>query len=274
MFIALLRSLSDKDNKKQALLDIARLRAQLAITHAFDGFDIETSAALDLIKSSDDNLLTELDKEKKDRLVAAINNLIEFAVCEEYQLMREVYETIPDFDFDTEIYDPESEDNEDNQELLIALCKKYNLTYAKVENDDIEYAMAIALAWIKHSKDSYLTYMTQNDDRVRPWHFALQGFTAQRDEFPSWMIPPIEWGCRCFLVDHEGDSVQNNTQIRNIKDIAIPSKPEQLDNVFSESVAKCGRIFGKSHSYFLVGDKDKDTLKDIVELIKCNYYGN
>lgn len=274
MFIALLRSLSDKDNKKQALLDIARLRAQLAITHAFDGFDIETSAALDLIKSSDDNLLTELDKEKRDRLVAAINNLIEFSVCEEYQLMKEVYETVPDFDFDTEIYDPESEDNEDNQELLIALCKKYNLTYAKVENDDIEYAMAIALVWIKHSKDSYLTYMTQNDDRVRPWHFALQGFTAKRDEFPSWMIPPIEWGCRCFLVDYEGDSVQNNAQIRSIKDIAIPSKPKQLDNVFSESVAKCGRIFGKSHSYFQVGDKDKDTLKDIVELIKSDYYGN
>ena len=98
----LLKSLSDKDNKKQALYDLAKLRAQLAITHAFDGFDIETSEALDLLKSSDDDLLTELDKEKRARLVAAVNNLIEFAVCEEYQLTSEIYSTIPDFDFDTD----------------------------------------------------------------------------------------------------------------------------------------------------------------------------
>lgn len=265
--------MSDEDNKKQALYDLARLRAQLAITHAFDGFDIETSEALDLLKSSDDNLLTELDKEKRARLVAAVNNLIEFAVCEEYQLMTDVYTTLPDFDFDTEMFDPDSEENEDDRELLIALCRKYNLIYSGVENDDIEYAMAIALAWIKHSKDSYLTYMTQNDDRVRPWHYALQGFTAQRDDFPSWMIPPIEWGCRCFLMDYEGDSVMNKVGFRDVKNITIPKKPVQLDDVFSESVAKCGRIFGKSHRYFQVGDKDKDTLKEFVEQIKAEYYG-
>ena len=110
----LLKSLSDKDNKKQALYDLAKLRAQLAITHAFDGFDIETSEALDLLKSSDDDLLTELDKEKRARLVAAVNNLIEFAVCEEYQLTSEIYSTIPDFDFDTEIFNPDDEENEDD----------------------------------------------------------------------------------------------------------------------------------------------------------------
>ena len=265
LFINLVKSLRDPDNKKQALLDLARLRAQLAISHAFEGFDIEQDEAIRLINQTDD--LSEFDEEKKKRLIAAINNLIEFSVCEEYQLMTNIYKTLPDFDFDSDEFDT---DNEEAMEPLEELNKKYNLIYAGVENMDIEYAMMIALAWVSSEKNSTLTYMTQNDDRVRPWHFALQGFSAKKDDFPSWMIPPIEWGCRCFLVDSNGDSVINKLDVYAFTN--VPKKPKQIDNVFSESVAKCGRIFGKSHSYFKVGDKDKDVLKEMVELIKQDYY--
>ena len=265
LFINLVKSLRDPDNKKQALLDLARLRAQLAISHAFEGFDIEQDEAIRLINQTGD--LSELDEEKKKRLIAAINNLIEFSVCEEYQLMTNIYKTLPDFDFDSDEFDA---DNEEAMEPLEELNKKYNLIYAGVENMDIEYAMMIALAWVSSGKEATLTYMTQNDDRVRPWHFALQGFSAKKDDFPSWMIPPIEWGCRCFLVDSNGDSVINQLDLHVFA--KAPKKPKQIDDVFSESVAKCGRIFGKSHSYFKVGDKDKDALKEMVELIKQDYY--
>lgn len=265
LFINLVKSLRDPDNKKQALLDLARLRAQLAISHAFEGFDIEQDEAIRLINQTGD--LSELDEEKKKRLIAAINNLIEFSVCEEYQLMTNIYKTLPDFDFDSDEFDT---DDEEVMEPLEELNKKYNLIYAGVENMDIEYAMMIALAWVSSGKEATLTYMTQNDDRVRPWHFALQGFSAKKDDFPSWMIPPIEWGCRCFLVDSNGDSVINQLDLHVFA--KAPKKPKQIDDVFSESVAKCGRIFGKSHSYFKVGDKDKDALKEMVELIKQDYY--
>ena len=265
LFINLIKSLRDPDNKKQALLDLARLRAQLAISHAFEGFDIEQDEAIKLINQTED--LSELDEEKKKRLIAAINNLIEFSVCEEYQLMTNIYKTLPDFDFDSDEFDT---DDEEVMKPLEELNKKYNLIYAGVENMDIEYAMMIALAWVSSGKEATLTYMTQNDDRVRPWHFALQGFSAKKDDFPSWMIPPIEWGCRCFLVDSNGDSVINQLDLHVFA--KAPKKPKQIDDVFSESVAKCGRIFGKSHSYFKVGDKDKDALKEMVELIKQDYY--
>lgn len=265
LFINLIKSLRDPDNKKQALLDLARLRAQLAISHAFEGFDIEQDEAIKLINQTED--LSELDEEKKKRLIAAINNLIEFSVCEEYQLMTNIYKTLPDFDFDSDEFDT---DDEEVMEPLEELNKKYNLIYAGVENMDIEYAMMIALAWVSSGKEATLTYMTQNDDRVRPWHFALQGFSAKKDDFPSWMIPPIEWGCRCFLVDSNGDSVINQLDLHVFA--KAPKKPKQIDDVFSESVAKCGRIFGKSHSYFKVGNKDKDALKEMVELIKQDYY--
>lgn len=265
LFINLVRSLRNSDDKKQALIDLARLRAQLAISHAFEGFDIDQDEAIRLIRQTDG--LSELDKEKKKRLIAAINNLIDFSVCEEYQLMTNIYKTMPDFDFDSEDFDT---DDEDAMEPLYELNKKYNFIYACVENKDIEYAMMIALAWISSEKNARLTYMTQNDDRVRPWHFALQGFSAPKNDFPSWMIPPIEWGCRCFLVDSSGDSVINSVG-KNVL-AKVPKKPSQIDDVFSESIAKCGRIFGKSHSYFQVGPDDKETLKDIVELIKQDYY--
>lgn len=257
------------------MFDLARLRTQLAITHAFDGFNIEQDMALTLIRNLKDDNLTELDKETRKRLVAAIDNLIEFSVCEEYHLMQDIYSEVPDFDFDDEIYDfpDDEEDYDEDDERLIGLCLKYNKIWAGVENMDIEYAMGIAYAWIHYARTQYLTYMTQNDDRVRPWHYALQGFTAKRDEFPAWMIPPIEWGCRCFLEDHEGNSVENSSPVHDVKALKIPKKPKQLDDVFSESVATCGRIFGKSHKYFQVGDKDKPILKEFVERIKSEYYG-
>lgn len=266
LFVSLVRSLSDKEKKKEALTELARLRTKIATIHAFDGFGMEYEEAIALIQQTDG--LTELEEEKKKRLVAAVNNLIEFCVCAEYQLMCDVYEELPDFDFDNVEYGINEDDDDDP---LILLCRKYNKTYLGVENTDIDYAMAIALAWVIAEKHQTLTYMTQNDDRVRPWHFALQGFTAPKDDFPSWMIPPIEWGCRCFLVNYFGDTIVNSSDIKKVS--AKYEKPSQIDDVFSESVAKCGRIFGKSHSYFKVGDKDKEILKSIVESIREDYYG-
>lgn len=264
LFISLVRNLSNKDKKKEAFIELAKLRARIAISHAFDGFGIDYGDAISLINETEG--LTDLEEEKKKRLIAAINNLIEFCVCAEYQLMCDVYDEEPNFDFDNDTYEINEDDDNDP---LILLCKKYNKTYLGVEDTDIEYAMKVALAWVIAGKNQELTYMTQNDDRVRPWHYALQGFTAKKDDFPSWMIPPIEWGCRCFLVEYNGDSVVNS--IKNVW--AKYEKPKQLDDVFSESVAKCGRIFSKSHSYFKVWKKDKKKLDEIVEIIKKDYYG-
>lgn len=44
-------------------------------------------------------------------------------------------------------------------------------------------------------------YMATMDDRTRPEHAALNGFTAERDD-PFWIshTPPWEYGCRCVAV--------------------------------------------------------------------------
>lgn len=260
------------DNRDEILYALMELRADLAIYHAFKGFNIDEDEALLLLKNLDDNNLTQQDKDKRDRLVAAVNNLIDFAVCEEYQVAKQadyVYDTHIEYDED---YDIDFNDPADMADYD-AICSLYNDNYASVENADIEYAMGIAYKWIQFGSSEYLTYWTMNDNRVRPWHLALQGYTEKRDDFPAWMIPPIEWHCRCFLINTEGNEVVGKAG--DLKRVVgkTPQKPPQLDGVFSESVAKCGRIFGKTHSYFQVEAKDKSFLQDCVSNIKAKYYG-
>lgn len=271
LFLNFLKNI-DSDNRDEILYALMELRADLAISHAFRGFGIDEDEALRLLKNLDDNNLTKQDKDKRDRLVAAVNNLIDFAVCEEYQVAQQaqnVYDVHVGYDED---YDIDFNNPADMSDYDV-ICDLYNDTYASVENADIEYAMGIAYKWIQFGSSEYLTYWTMNDNRVRPWHLALQGYTERRDDFPSWMIPPIEWHCRCFLMNTDGNEVVGKDgELKKVTN-KIPQKPSQLDDVFSESVAKCGRIFGKSHSYFKVKASDKPFLQECVSNIKTKYYG-
>ena len=269
LFLTFLKNLGNELSREEALEELAELRAELAISHLFRGLNIDEDDALQLLENIDDDNLTQEDKDKRAVIIAGINNLIEFAVCEEYQLSERVDEYIEDNELDHDDLDYEDEELMDE---LGGLCHLYNDTYAAVENGDIEYAAGMALGWIHYEENQYLTYMTQNDDRVRPWHFVLQGFTARKSEFPEWMIPPIEWGCRCFLETSGGDVYAKGSKLKDVKAKA-PAKPSQLDDVFSESLCKCGRIFGKSHPYFDVKEKDVAMLDGFVKKIKEKYYG-
>ena len=266
LFIDLLHSLGNDATEEEALEKLAELRMEMAMDSVFKGFKIDKEYALLLLRNLDDYNLTEMDKKKRDRLVAAVNNLSDFSTCEEYQVLQEVKRKkqlldIDDIDFD----------DEEEMEEFEEICERYNDTYASTEDNDIEYALGIALMWIGLSENSYLEYMTQNDDRVRPWHYALQGFTAKVSEFPDWMIPPIEWRCRCFLVSLSGDVIAKRTDLKSIM-AKVPQKPEHLDGVFEESIAKCGRIFSDKHPYFQVNTSDVDMLKRISQKLKDKYY--
>lgn len=262
LFVSLLK-LIHTDQRQEALYELAERRAEIAIGHAARGLGIDIDEALMLLHSKDDHNLTKHDKDLRDRIEAAILNLIDFSVCEEYQLYDEVTDFVGDseVDFDSDEYDE-----------LLALCRKYNDSYAAVENGDIFYAATVAAKWIRFSMSEYLMYWTQNDAKVRPSHMALQGYAAHVDEFPSWMIPPIEYNCRCFLLPVEmGAALGELKKIKgSVKDL---KKPAGIDDVYSESLAKCGRIFGPSHSYFQVKEADKEMLDDFVERLRNKYYG-
>lgn len=261
LFIQLLKSLRN-ENKDEALYALSELRTEIAFKHVVKGLGIEVDNAIQLLKNSEDENLTQQEKDLIDRLTAAILNLIDFSVCEEYQLYDEVLDMVGDTDIDF---------NSDEYDELLAVCKKYNDQYSAMENSDIEYAGIVAAMWMKMSATDYAVYWTQNDTKVRPWHMALQGYAAPRDEFPSWMIPPIEYNCRCFLEILEVPRADAKlSQIKgSAKDLV---KPKQLNSVYSESLAKCGRIFGSTHSYFSVKEEDTGMLMGFVSRLREKYY--
>lgn len=262
LYLAMLYAI-DEDQREEALYELSERRAEQAINHVLKGMGVDYDEAIRLLRNADDDNLTQSDKDKRDRIIAALENLVSFAVCEEYQLYDEARPKLGQgrIDFDTDDY-----------EELLALCEKYNDRYAAVENADIEWAGVMAALWIRLSARDYLVYWTQNDAKVRPSHMALQGYAAPRDEFPSWMIPPIEYNCRCYLEPLEVGSVVG--QMGRVKGLAKDiRKPEKMDDVFSESLARCGRIFGPSHSYFNVKEADAEMLKSFVKRIKEKYYG-
>lgn len=264
-----MKNYRDKEDRDEALIKLMELRAKFLIERGIEGYDMTTEDAYALIKNDIEGELDEKDIEKRKVLRALIDNMVEFAVCEEYQLFK----ALPSVNEDINL-DKDDIDWEDESVILPyeSLCAKYNNTYASVENSDVNYAMQIAAAWLIIDSRQYLTYWTQNDHRVRPWHMALQGFTARKRDFPGWMIPPIEWACRCYLVEDEYSASSNSA--KDVMGVTkAPEKPSQLDGIFKESVCQGGRIFSDEHPYFEVDENDKEWLEDFVEDIKKTYYG-
>ncbi|MDC2299930.1 hypothetical protein [Bacteroides stercoris] len=234
------------------LEEMMDLRSEFAFNHAIKGFGMDFEKALDLLRNHNDGL-TKMEKEQRNVLVAALDNLVDFAVAEEFQM----FANLPD--------DLDIDDEEDIKEAE-SVFYRYNNIYSSIENGDIEYAMGVAAGWVSYSENTVLTYMTQGDNRVRPWHLALEGTSYRKANFPAWLIPPIEHGCRCFLVE-EASSVLNCTQLAQVVG-QVNEMPDFINPVFKESVAKGGRIFSSAHSYFSVPKKYKKKLRTIANRIK------
>lgn len=233
-------SYSDGNIDQETFEDMALSRSEFMIDRVIDGMKMTLEQAYSYIANFNDNL-TKKESEEKKILLAAIDNLIEFAIAEEYQMISEL-----DEDIDGEIEDTTEYDD---------LCKKYNLTYASVENDDVLFAASIAQKWMMYSEETWLTYMTQQDERVRESHAALEGETYQKSDFPAELIPPIDFGCRCYLISNTSDMIFAKLTVGQIKKIVNP--------IFSDSLAVGGKIFSNDHPYFNIKDENKKYLKEL-----------
>lgn len=253
IFKKFLDNYGDMESREDLLEEMMALRADFAMNHAIKGFGMDFEEAMALIRNTNTGL-TQLEQEKRSILLAALDNLVDFAVAEEFQMSVQLPEE----------YD---ENNPDDLEAFEKVFDRYNEIYAEVENGDIEHAMGIAAGWVLISRDTMLTYMTQGDNRVRPWHMALEGTSYPKREFPAWLIPPIEHGCRCFLVE-EGDGVLNHKGY--LADVVATKDeiPDFVNPVFRDSVCKGGRIFGAAHSYFQIPKKNRKHLREVAQKIK------
>lgn len=245
---AFMRLLEHWDNSAESLeilTDIITRRSASLIERVLDGLSLDFDRALVLLRNHND-FTTHTEREQRDILVAAIDNLVDFAAAGQYTLLRELPEQP-----DGNRYD-EYED----------ICRRYNLTWAMQENEDVHYAAVMAAWWITVSSDTMLTFMTQGDERVRPWHEALEGVSYPKREFPSELIPPIEYACRCYLVAEGFGSVVG----------ALPEgKPSfAVHPVFRESLCTGGRIFSGEHPYFR--HPLPPPIQKIVRTIKQKFY--
>ena len=50
------------------------------------------------------------------------------------------------------------------------------------------FAAKMAAWWMAVNAESVITYMTQGDERVRPWHLSLEGVSYRKSEFPAELI--------------------------------------------------------------------------------------
>lgn len=238
--------MEDSAESWEVMEDIITLRASFLVDRALTGLAMDFDTALGLLRHFND-FTSERERQQRDILVAAIENLVDFAAAEEMAMMREVEEL------------PDEADWEDCEEV----CEKYNLSYAAAENGNVEHAASMAAWWIGVAGESIVTYMTQGDERVRATHLSLEGISYPKSTFPAELIPPIEWACRCYLVADGIASVRGALQ-------GETDYQALVNPVFTESLAKGGRIFGPRHRYFLRPLPAK--VRNIAESIKRKLY--
>lgn len=212
--------------RRDLIEEIITLRASFLIDRALTGLRLDLDRALEILRRHND-FISERERQQRDLLVAAIDNLIDFAAAEEFTMMQEL---------------PEELDEEEMEEYE-TYCEQYNLTYAEVENGQVAHAAGIAAWWLTVDAQSMVTYMTQGDERVRAWHLSHEGVSYPKREFPPELIPPIEWGCRCYL---EADGFGAVFGVLPAEDLR-----QHVNPVFRESLAVGGRIFSQAHPYFI-----------------------
>lgn len=238
-----LENSADSAGAWKVMEEIISLRTASLYSRILEGLNMSFDHALSLLRNHND--FTSLrDKEERDILVAAIENLVEFAAAEEYAMMNEVMEQ------------PEIEESEDYEEV----CEKYNLRYADTENEQVLYAAGMAGWWMNQSVDTLITYMTQGDERVRDSHLALEGLTYRKSDFPSDLIPPIEWGCRCYLLSDSNES-HVSASLKN-------EYRKKVNPIFVESLSMKGRIFSDAHPYFTTTFYKNTRIQTIVQRLK------
>lgn len=229
--------LENNAERLDILEDIITLRASFLIDHALTGLRIDFDRAISLLRDYN-NFTNDREKQERDILVAAIENLIDFAAAEEYSMLTDI-ENLPK--------------NEKNNKS-VDVFDKYHLLYGIQENKDIEYAAVIAYWWLSIKEDTLVTLMTQGDERVRAWHLSHEGSTYSKNDFPPELIPPLEFGCRCFLITNSMSSVSGS--------LIANEKADSFNPIFRESLAKGGKIFSDAHPYF------KKNLPENIELLK------
>ena len=119
------------------------------------------------------------------------------------------------------------------------LSGDYNARWLETEYHQTVANANAAQAWqeFERNADLYpsLRFSTVGDDRVRPEHEVLDGIVRPlNDPFWDTCMPPLDWGCRCFVEQTDEDATGR-----------VPGGV-QMKIEFENNPGKTGKIFGGS----------------------------
>jgi SPP1 gp7 family putative phage head morphogenesis protein len=123
---------------------------------------------------------------------------------------------------------------------------QFNNNWLQTEYNTANAATQSAAQWASYESEGVevLEYSTVGDDRVRPAHQALDGFTALLSN-PIWNLiyPPNDWNCRCWVVPGISD---------NIDGVKIDPDflKDEIPKYFQRNWGKTKVLFDSDHPYF------------------------
>ena len=219
-----------------------------------DGLMLTYEYAIEILKGNIDKHRDDIDEHNALVLISAMENLLKFSVCQEYQMMNDIQDIIDSKDTLSDL------DIDKINELFF----KYNGLWAHIEDNTVMQSATMAYMWGNLRNNSIMQFTTQRDERVRYSHSALDGFKAPKDDFPAELIPPIDYNCRCYLVNAGSkDFDVDDTYYENRRELI-----KEVNGVFAGSLAKYGNIFGDSHPYFDIKESDYDNIDMIIQGIE------
>uniref|UniRef100_UPI00321707CD phage portal protein family protein n=1 Tax=uncultured Draconibacterium sp. TaxID=1573823 RepID=UPI00321707CD len=124
---------------------------------------------------------------------------------------------------------------------------EYNRRWQETEYNTAQASSQMASKYNQYQNEAeavpMLIFKTAGDEHVRASHRPLDGMTAPAND-PVWqkIWPPLDWGCRCDVIQHESDDVKRN--VPEAEHLPIVGKG------FEGNSAATGEIFDKNHPYF------------------------
>ncbi len=133
------------------------------------------------------------------------------------------------------------------------VADKYNKNWLKTEYHHTVANASMAQKFNKFQSQKslypFLTFVAVMDGRTRESHREYNGYTAPVND-PIWqkITPPLDWGCRCDIIQSEGPEVRHEIDFSTIK-------PQ-----FENNPATSGEIFktGKPYTNSLTATEIKE----------------
>ena len=153
----------------------------------------------------------------------------------------------------------------------------YNERHLEVEYNYAVHSAQIAAKWndFEQDGDEYnLQFRTAGDDKVRTEHAALNDITLPPSD-PFWndYIPPLDWGCRCTVVQVRKNKYpqSNSPEARELGKEATTRIGKDGSNrlaMFRGNPGKDLKIFPDKHPYFPRGCADCPVNIQLVHIPK------